>query len=55
MNKATVAFYRNKDKENPADATKTLVLGNDHALSKRTTVYASPGPMRTTAPRRAPR
>ncbi len=37
---ATLAVYRNKDKENPSDKTTTLVLSDDYALSKRSTLYA---------------
>ena len=40
-NTATIAYYQGKDKDAPVtDKTKTLVLNNDYALSKRTTLYA---------------
>lgn len=39
-NTTTVAFYQAKDKRALDDKTKTLVVSNDYALSKRTTVYA---------------
>ncbi len=42
-NTTTVAYYQGKDKETSGaltDKTKTLVLSNDYALSKRTTLYA---------------
>ncbi|MDZ5458217.1 porin [Azohydromonas lata] len=42
-NTSTVAYYQGKDKETSGaltDKTKTLVLSNDYALSKRTTLYA---------------
>jgi predicted porin len=40
-NTATIAYYQGKDKDAPlTDKTKTLVLSNDYALSKRTTLYA---------------
>lgn len=37
---ANVTFYYAKDRENSDDKVKTLILSNDYALSKRTTVYA---------------
>lgn len=39
QNTATIAYYYGKDKVNTDDKTKTLVLSNDYALSKRTTLY----------------
>lgn len=39
-NTTTLAYYLGKDKDFTADRTKTLVLSNDYALSKRTTLYA---------------
>lgn len=39
-NTATLAYYDNKDKRNSEDHTRNLVLSNDYALSKRTTLYA---------------
>ncbi|WP_051243111.1 porin [Azohydromonas australica] len=39
-NTTTLAYYLAKDKNFSADKTKTLVLSNDYALSKRTTLYA---------------
>lgn len=39
-NTTTLAYYLGKDKDLKADKTKTLVLSNDYALSKRTTLYA---------------
>jgi len=38
-NTATVAYYDNKDKLNSQDHTRNLVLSNDYAFSKRTTLY----------------
>lgn len=40
QNTATVAYYYGKDKIATDDKTKTLVVSNDYALSKRTTLYA---------------
>lgn len=39
-NTLTVAYYDGKDDENAGDKTKTFVISNDYALSKRTTLYA---------------
>ncbi|WP_157270297.1 porin [Azohydromonas aeria] len=39
-NTTTLAYYQGKDKDADDDKTKTLVLSNDYALSKRTTLYA---------------
>jgi predicted porin len=39
-NTTTLAYYQIKDKDAADDKTKTLVLSNDYALSKRTTLYA---------------
>jgi predicted porin len=39
-NTSTLAYYQGKDKDAADDKTKTLVLSNDYALSKRTTLYA---------------
>lgn len=39
-NTTTLAYYQGKDKDAADDKTKTLVLSNDYALSKRTTLYA---------------
>ncbi|EWS54442.1 MULTISPECIES: porin [unclassified Methylibium] len=39
QNTATVAYYYGKEKVAADDNTKTLVLSNDYALSKRTTLY----------------
>ncbi len=39
-NTTTLAYYQAKDRDFGADKTKTLVLSNDYALSKRTTLYA---------------
>lgn len=39
-NTITLAYYQAKDRSFGADKTKTLVLSNDYALSKRTTLYA---------------
>ena len=39
-NTATLAYYWGRDKDNHDDKTKSLVLSNDYALSKRTTLYA---------------
>lgn len=39
-NTLNVSFYLAKDKENDADKTKTLIVSNDYAISKRTTLYA---------------
>jgi predicted porin len=39
QNTATLAYYDNKDKLNTEDHTRNLVLSNDYALSKRTTLY----------------
>ncbi|NML15850.1 porin [Azohydromonas caseinilytica] len=39
-NTTTLAYYLAKDRNFSADKTKTLVLSNDYALSKRTTLYA---------------
>lgn len=39
QNIATLAYYDNKDKLNGEDHTRNLVLSNDYALSKRTTLY----------------
>jgi predicted porin len=41
MNTATVAYYDNKDKLNKTNHTKNLVLSNDYAISKRTTIYTA--------------
>lgn len=38
-NTATVAYYDNKDKLNSQDHTRNLVISNDYAFSKRTTLY----------------
>ena len=38
---ATVAFYDNKDKLNKSNHTKNLVISNDYAISKRTTIYSA--------------
>lgn len=39
-NTATVAYYYGKDDEVDDNKTKTLVVSNDYALSKRTVLYA---------------
>ena len=39
-NTATLAYYYGKDKDEDDDKTKSLVLSNDYAMSKRTTLYA---------------
>lgn len=39
QNSTTLAYYDNKDKRNGEDHTRNLVLSNDLALSKRTTLY----------------
>ncbi|WP_066331386.1 porin [Azohydromonas lata] len=39
-NTVTLAYYQGKDKKAADDKTKTLVLSDDYALSKRTTLYA---------------
>jgi predicted porin len=39
-NTSTLAYYQGKDKDFTSDKTKTVVLSNDYALSKRTTLYA---------------
>lgn len=39
-NTTTLAYYQGKDKDVAGDKTKTLVLSNDYAMSKRTTLYA---------------
>ncbi|WP_028309945.1 porin [Derxia gummosa] len=39
-NTATLAWYDNRDQLHRDDATHNLVISNDHALSKRTTLYA---------------
>jgi predicted porin len=39
-NTATIAFYYGEDKDEDEDKTKSLVLSNDYAISKRTTLYA---------------
>lgn len=41
-NTLNVSFYFGKDKDSPGenDETKTLIISNDYALSKRTTLYA---------------
>lgn len=39
-NTTTLAFYQAKDRDVGTDKTRTLVLSNDYALSKRTTLYA---------------
>jgi predicted porin len=41
MNTATVAYYDNKDKLNKTNHTKNLVISNDYAISKRTTIYTA--------------
>ena len=38
-NTVIVAAYFGKDKDNSADKTKTLILSDEYALSKRTTLY----------------
>ena len=38
-NTVTAAFYRGKDDQVSNGATSTLILANEYALSKRTTVY----------------
>lgn len=38
---ATVAYYDNKDKLNKTNHTKNLVISNDYAISKRTTIYTA--------------
>lgn len=38
-NTASVALYYGKDKNNNADKTTTLILSDEYALSKRTTLY----------------
>lgn len=38
-NTATLAYYDNKDKLNGEDHTRNVVLSNDYAFSKRTTLY----------------
>jgi len=40
-NTAMVSMYFGKDKDNSADKTSTLVLSDEYALSKRTTVYGT--------------
>ncbi len=40
-NTAMVSIYVGKDKDNSADKTTTLVLSDEYALSKRTTVYGT--------------
>lgn len=40
-NMMTVAYYNAEDKENKANQTKNLVIGNETYLSKRTTLYAT--------------
>ena len=39
VNTANLSFYYARDKDHDTDKTKTLVLSNDYALSKRTTLY----------------
>ena len=39
-NTATLAYYWGEDDKNHDDKTKSLVLSNDYAMSKRTTLYA---------------
>ena len=39
-NTATLAYYYGEDHDNDNDKTKSLVLSNDYAFSKRTTLYA---------------
>jgi predicted porin len=40
MNTLTVAFYRGDNDEVDDDKTNTLIVSNDYAISKRTTIYA---------------
>lgn len=35
-----ITYYDGKDDDNSGDKTKTLVISNDYAISKRTTIYA---------------
>ena len=39
-NTATLAYYYGEDADNSKDQTSTIVLSNDYAMSKRTTLYA---------------
>ncbi|NIC41118.1 porin [Aquabacterium sp. A08] len=39
QNTVLAALYLGKDKDNAADKTHTFILGNEYALSKRTTAY----------------
>lgn len=39
-NTTTLAYYQGEDDDNHDDKTKSLVLSNDYAFSKRTTLYA---------------
>ncbi len=36
---ATLAYYDNKDKRNSRDHTRNIVISNDYALRKDTTIY----------------
>jgi predicted porin len=38
-NTATLAYYDNKDKLNSGDHTRNIVISNDFALRKDTTIY----------------
>ena len=40
VNTATLAFYSSKNKDAVSDTSKTWILSDDYALSKRTTLYA---------------